>query len=288
MTMENGWFNEVSETMLPGQKFGLQAEEVLFQEKSKYQDILVFKSKTYGNVLVLDGMINCTERDEFSYQEMISFLPLNSHPHPRNVLLVGGGDGGVARECAKHPLVENIHMVEIDQVVIDACRKFLPGMAVGMDHPKVSLFVQDGLEFLKNNSHKYDVIIADLSDPEGPAEQLFQQEFYKEMKKSLNCDGILCTQGEIPWIDLPIIKRILTFCRDMYPSVTYATSNVPTYPCGCMGYVICSLEEGKKFGKPLHVFSDKEKDQMHLRFYNEQMHTAAFSLPQYLKKELQL
>ncbi|XP_045155136.1 spermidine synthase, partial [Echinops telfairi] len=145
----------------------LQVEQLLHHQRSRYQDILVFRSKTYGNVLVLDGVIQCTERDEFSYQEMIANLPLCSHPNPRKVLIIGGGDGGVLREVVKHPSVEAVVQCEIDEDVIQVSKKFLPGMAVGYSSPKLTLHVGDGFEFMKQNQDAFDVIITDSSDPMG-------------------------------------------------------------------------------------------------------------------------
>ncbi|XP_031553874.1 spermidine synthase-like, partial [Actinia tenebrosa] len=135
--IQNGWFSEVN-SQWPGQAMSLEVNSVLFEGKSKYQDILVFKSKTYGTVLVLDGVIQATERDEHSYQEMITFLPLNSHPNPKKVLVIGGGDGGVIREVSKHPSVETIVQCEIDEEVISISKKHLPSLAVGYDSPKLT------------------------------------------------------------------------------------------------------------------------------------------------------
>lgn len=287
LKMDGNWFKEKSHTF-PGQYLALEVQSVLFHEKSKYQDVLIFQSKTYGRVMSLDGIINSTERDEHSYQEMISFLPLNSHRNPKKVLIVGGGDGGVARECAKHPKVEDITMVEIDHMVVESSKKYLPHLACGMSHPKVTVLVQDGLEYLRNNTDKYDVIIADLSDPDGPAEELFTQTFYKEMCNNLNPGGILCAQGESIWLDLDMISKMLTFCREIFPSVSYATSSVPTYTSGSIGYIMCSMEKGKDFQEPLHVFDEHEKDEMQLKYYDEDLHRSAFAQPRFVKKKLQL
>merc|ERR1712035_217993 len=164
--IKDGWFTE-SCTLWPGQAMSLQVEEVLYHKKSKYQDIMVFKSKTYGNVLVLDGVIQCTERDEFAYQEMIANLPLLSHPNPKKVLIIGGGDGGVLREVVKNPLVETVVQCEIDEDVINVSKKFLPGMAKGFYSPKLVLHIGDGFEFMKKNQDAFDIIITDSSDPVG-------------------------------------------------------------------------------------------------------------------------
>lgn len=280
------WFFEQG-SLLPGQKLGLEIDEILFHEKSKYQDVLVFQSKTYGRVMVLDGMINSTSRDECAYQEMISFLPLNSHPDPKNVLIIGGGDGGVARECAKHPKVEAITMIEIDEVVVEASKRFLPDMAIGMSHPKVKVFIGDGLEYVETNSTMYDVIIADLSDTDedSPSRLLFMKGFYEKLCTRLKPDGVFCAQGETIWLDLEsTIESMVRDCQTLFSSVSYAMSNVPTYTCGVIGYLICSKEKGKTFSDPLHVFTDEEVEAMKLKYYNKEMHTTAFALPTFVKK----
>lgn len=285
--IENGWFLEKNKQW-PGQVFGLEIEEILYTGKSHYQDILVFKSKTYGNVLVLDGVIQCTSKDECSYQEMITFLPLNSHPNPRRVLIIGGGDGGVAREVVKHPLVESVVQCEIDEDVINAARKYLPNMAVGFDSPKLTLHVGDGFEFMKNHQAEFDVIIADTSDPDGPAESLFTDEFYKLMKNALKQNGLLCTQGECMWIHLKLIKEMTTFCKELFPVSCYGSTSVPSYPCGQIGFMLCSKNAATNFKEPLTVFSEEFKTKLNLRYYDEECHKTAFMLPRFVKKELGL
>ncbi|XP_033097915.1 spermidine synthase-like [Anneissia japonica] len=237
--IRNGWFSEIK-PLWPGQCMSLEVEEVLLHEKSKYQDVLVFKSKTYGNVLVLDGVIQCTERDEFSYQEMIVHLPLNSHPNPKKVLVIGGGDGGVIREILKHDCVESITQCEIDEKVIEVSKVYFPNMSCGYNSPKVYTYVGDGFEFMKKNKNTFDVIITDSSDPDGPAEVLFQEDYYILMKDALREGGIVCTQGECIWLHLDLIKKMHMFCRTLFPVVDYGYCTIPTYPSGQIGFMMCS------------------------------------------------
>jgi spermidine synthase len=147
----------------------LRVDEVLHHEKSLFQDVLVFRSTDYGNVLVLDGAIQCTERDEFSYQEMISHIPLAAHSSPRRVLVIGGGDGGVLREIVKDPRVEEVVLCEIDEAVIRVSKKYLPEMAKGFEDPKVKIHIGDGFAFMAENKNAFDVIVTDSSDPIGSA-----------------------------------------------------------------------------------------------------------------------
>lgn len=153
-------------------------------------------SKTYGNVLVLDGIIQCTERDEFAYQEMLAHLPLFAHPNPKRVLIIGGGDGGILREVLKHSSVEHVTMCEIDDMVIEVSKKYLPGMAEQFGNSKLNLFIGDGFEFLKNHKNEFDVVITDSSDPVGPAESLFGKSYYQLLSESMKDGGILSSQGE--------------------------------------------------------------------------------------------
>jgi spermidine synthase len=216
---------------------------------------LIF-SETYGRALTLDGIIQCTEKDEFSYQEMISMLPLCNHPAPKRVLIVGGGDGGVAREVCKHPLVEEVFQVEIDDRVVEVSKKFLPFMACGFDSPKLKLTIGDGFEFMKNHEMEFDVIITDSSDPIGPATCLFRESYFALMKRALRPGGIVCSQGSTFWIDMKHVKETLESCRKQFKNVAYAVSSVPSYPCGQIGYIIGCLDEvGSNLAKKILTIS---------------------------------
>ncbi|XP_067946087.1 spermidine synthase-like [Watersipora subatra] len=284
-SITGGWFAEKNE-LWPGQAMTLEVEEVLFTEKSEYQDILVFKSKTYGNVLVLDGVIQCTERDEFSYQEMISFLPLNSHPNPAKVLIIGGGDGGVAREVVKHPAVKEVTQCEIDAMVVDVSKRFLPGMSKGFSNPKLSLHIGDGFEFMRKHENEFDVIITDSSDPIGPASVLYEQPYYQLMKRALRTGGVISSQGECMWLHKDIIKKVMNFCKEEYPVVDYGYTTIPTYPSGQIGFILCATSGETNFREPVTVFNSAEKEEMILKYYNEDVHRAAFALPQFAKQAI--
>jgi spermidine synthase len=281
-----GWFTEFG-TMWPGQCISLEVEEVLLQEKSKYQDVLVFKSKNYGNVLVLDGAIQVTERDEFAYQEMISHLPLYSHEAPKKVLVVGGGDGGVLRECIKHPGVESVTLCELDEKVIEVSRKYLPGLNDGAyDHEKVKIVIEDGFKHLENNTAAYDIIITDSSDPVGPASSLFEKRYYELMRDALTPNGVLCTQGECMWLHLDLIKGIKEFCGSLFPVCEYGYCTIPTYPSGQIGFVLCSKNAKCSFSNPARAPTDADVAAMKLKYYNAAIHKAAFVLPEFARKVL--
>lgn len=285
--LKSGWFSELSE-LWPGQCMSLQIEEVLYHEKSDCQDVMVLKSKTYGKVLVLDGVIQCTERDEFSYQEMIAHLPLNCHPCPKKVLVIGGGDGGVLREIVKHPLVETVDLCEIDKKVVEVSKKYLPQLACGFSSPKCNIHFADGFKFMADHRNEYDVIITDSSDPIGPASSLFEQSYYELMKKALRPNGIICNQGECVWLHLDLIKSMKNFCQKLYPVVEYCYTTIPTYPSGQIGFLICSTNPDSNLKEPVREFSREEIKKLGLRYYNSDIHRAAFVLPEFARQKIKL
>ncbi|RWR98765.1 uncharacterized protein B4U79_06755, partial [Dinothrombium tinctorium] len=199
---KNGWFTEDELPNSNSFALSIKYERVLHREKSRFQEIIIFESSKFGRCLALNNCIQCTEFDEFSYQESIAFLPLNCHPRPKKVLIIGGGDGGVAREVLKHPLVEEITVCEIDEAVVNAAKKYLPSLACSFANSRVKLVIADGYEFVKNHKQMYDVIITDSSDPVGPAECLFQQVYFQNLREALNPNGIICSQAESYWLYL--------------------------------------------------------------------------------------
>ncbi|KAL7271921.1 putrescine aminopropyltransferase [Rhizina undulata] len=281
-TIKDGWFREIS-GMWPGQAMTLKVNKVLHHEKSQYQDVLIFESTDYGNVLVLDNVIQCTERDEFSYQEMITHLAMNSHPDPKRVLVIGGGDGGVLREVVKHECVEEAILCDIDEAVIRLSKQFLPHMAVGFEHPKSKVHVGDGFKFLEDYKNAFDVIITDSSDPEGPAESLFQKPYFELLFGALREGGVITTQGsENQWLHLKMIAGLKKSCREVFPVAEYAYTTIPTYPSGQIGFMVCCKDATRDVSKPLRTLSDEEEEKRY-RYYNKRVHEASFVLPTFAK-----
>eukprot|EP00940_MAST-03C_sp_MAST-3C-sp2_P002544 g2544.t1 len=278
---EEKWFSE-SEVLWPGQRFSLKVERELYRGRSKYQDILLFESSTYGKVLVLDGVIQLTERDEFAYQEMIAHLPLYSHPDPRSVLIVGGGDGGVLREVARHPGVKRIVMCEIDAEVVRVAKQFKLQTATSFDDPRLELLFEDASEYVKRHKNEFDVIIVDSSDPEGPAEALFEAPFFTHTSNALRSGGIMCTQGECLWLHLDIISKVLQFCGDLAPIVDYAYTTIPTYPSGQIGFVLLCKDAKRDLRAP--VRKPDAAMSASLQYYNSNIHSAAFVLPTFAER----
>jgi spermidine synthase len=293
-----GWFSEVS-PMWPGEAHSLKVEKFLFEGKSDFQDVVVFESATYGRVLVLDGVIQLTQRDECAYQEMITHLPLCSIANPKKVLVIGGGDGGVLREVSRHISIEQIDICEIDKMVVDVAKEFFPDVSIGFDDPRVNLHIGDGVAFLRDVPEgTYDAIVVDSSDPVGPAQALFERPFYQAVARALRPGGVVCTQAESLWLHMPTIIEIVTVCRHTFKgSVNYAWTSMPTYPSGCIGFMLCSTEGPPvDFRHPINPISqqqqlageqEKPSSRLPLKYYNSAVHTAAFSLPQFAMDNLE-
>lgn len=290
----DGWFTEAA-TMWPGQKFSLALEDrssntnsILFHERSEYQEILVFQSAQYGKVFAIDGILQLTERDAFTFHEMMSHLPMFSHRNPEQVLIVGGGDGIVLQEVLRHQTVKKVTLVEIDPLVVRASKECLQLVPPELyDDPRVEIIHADAAEYVQDpeNHNKFDVILADTLDPLGPAESLFEPEFYEFMHEALRPNGIVCTQGENMWIHFDLIRDLVTCCKDIFGHAEYAKTSVPSYPCGQIGFIVARKgKDNRSCSVP--VRKPSPSFQSELKWYNPQMHRAAFALPQYMCEEL--
>ncbi|RWR98393.1 spermidine synthase-like protein, partial [Dinothrombium tinctorium] len=201
---------------------------------------------------------------------------------PKKVLIIGGGDGGVAREVLKHPLVEEITVCEIDEAVVNAAKKYLPSLACSFANSRVKLVIADGYEFVKNHKQMYDVIITDSSDPVGPAECLFQQVYFQNLREALNPNGIICSQAESYWLYLKLIKNMYKTVKSIFKSVSYASISVPTYMSGQIGFILACKDQIVDFSRPLHEFTPEQRKAMEIKFYCEKMHAKSFTLPTFV------
>ncbi|KAH9174616.1 saccharopine dehydrogenase [Lactarius sanguifluus] len=272
-SIKDGWFREIS-SQWPGQAMTLKVNKILHVERSLYQDVLVFESETYGNVLVLDSVIQCTERDEFSYQEMIAHIPLASHPNPKKVLVIGGGDGGVVREVLKHETVEHVVLCDIDEAVVRVSKQYLPHMSALLESPKVKVFIGDGFKFLADNTSSYDVIITDSSDPVGPAASLFEKPYFQLLHDALTPGGNISTQAECLWLHLQLIGELRRTTLEVFETADYAFTTIPTYPSGQIGFLVCSTAQSRDLKTALRTVPNT-------RYYNSNVHKAAFVLPEF-------
>lgn len=278
--------------MWPGQKFALALDEfsetksILVHQQTNYQQVIVFKSAQYGNVLVLDGVIQLTERDEFSYHEMMCHIPMNSvagNEPPKQVLIVGGGDGCALREICRYSSVVKVIVVEIDPVVVEVCQTHFPAATACFQDTRVQLIYQDAAEFLATcEPNQFDVIICDTSDPVGPAESLFQPAFYEAMYDALRPNGCFAAQAECYWIHLGLISDLIVCSDEIFDHAEYVTTCVPTYPCGQIGFIVGGKGTSRSCRKPT-----RQPEFAHeLKYYTPAMHRAAFTLPPFVSRQL--
>lgn len=259
-------------------KISYRIKEVLFEETSPFQHVMVLDSYDFGPMLVLDGVVQTTSMDGHIYNEMIAHVPMSIHPHPRKVLIIGGGDCGAAKEVAKYGDVERIDLVEIDEAVVRACKRFMPEVSGNISDPRIRYHYTDGVEFVKPVRNRYDVIIIDSSDPVGPAQQLFETGFYKHVRAALNDGGLMVCQSQSPIFHSDVMVQTYERIGRLFPDCRLYTAVVPTYPGGLWSFTI-----GSKFALP---------DPEHIRFnkrtfyVNEEILRRCFSLPSFLRELL--
>ena len=279
----NVWFTDKDDMQALSLRF---TGEVFYDVQSPFQRVRILESYKYGKMLALDDMVMTTIQDEFHYHEMISHPAMFTHGNAKNILVIGGGDGGSIREILRHEGVEKVTMVEIDGEVIKACKEFLPEIANSFDHPKLELLVDDGIEFIKNaKPESYDIIIVDGSDPVGPAEGLFSVEFYTNCYNALKKDGIMLAQGESPKFNEKAFTELNHTLQDIFGENKAPISLffVPTYPTGmwCFQYGV----KGDKH--PKYVTNEAEIDSFSeangLRYYNADVHKGSFATPNFVK-----
>ena len=275
MSNESDWFEEKHENV--GLRFRLK--ERLFEAQSEFQKVEVVETVDYGKLLAHDGMIMVTERDEFIYHDMIAHVALFTHPEPKKVLVIGGGDGGTVREVLKHKSVESVTMVEIDGVVVEASKKFIAQTASQLEDPRVTLKIQDGVKFMKESTEIFDVIIVDSSEPIGPATPLFNVEFYRDIDSRLSENGIVVSQGESPYYDMKMQKVLVKILAEVFPKVHIYNYCNMSYPSGLWSFTFAS-----KGLCPFRDF-DPKRVQQTFQYYSPEIHWGAFMLPQFMFDE---
>lgn len=262
----------------------IKVKEVLFSDQSPFQKVeIIDTDSTLGKILTLDDLMMTTEGDEYFYHEMISHIPMMNHKCPKSVLVIGGGDGGTVREVLKHSTVERVVLCEIDGMVIDACKKYLPTIAGKLDDKRVEVLVQDAIEYIKDKENEFDIVLIDSTDPMGPGEGLFTEEFYTNVKKSLKKGGIVAAQSESPVVNKEEIKKMYTLLKKVFPITSTFTSPIPTYPGGYWAWAYCSQEV-----EPLSYIDEKRCEEVTktCKIYNKEYHLARFALPNFLKELL--
>lgn len=248
----------------------------LVTEKTEFQDLAIIDTEQFGRMLVLDGMVQTTIADEFVYHEMITHVPLNTHPNPKKVLVIGGGDGGTIREAIKHPKVEKAVLVEIDRRVVDLSKEYLPEISCGLDNPKVEVIIDDGIKHVAENPDTYDIILVDSTEPVGPAVQLFSADFYRSIFRALKEDGLFVAQTESPFFNDDLISQVYRSIGGIFPVTKLYLASVPTYPSGLWSFTM-----GSKKYDPEQVSTDQVQ-QYPTRYYNAGVHQGCFKLPQFV------
>jgi spermidine synthase len=262
----------------------IRIKSVLYHENSDFQEITVYDTYEFGKMLVLDNAVMFTDSNEFIYHEMLSFIPIFAHAKPENILIIGGGDGGIIRECLKNNFVKHIDLVEIDNEVIKISKKFFPQIAYQIDNEKVSVKLEDGIKYLKTVNNMYDVIIIDSTDPVGPAEGLFTEDFYHSAYNALKDDGIFAAQTESPFFNKKLIKDINQIINSLYKISMMYYAMIPVYPSGLWSFTVGS----KKYqpNKINEVYKDIDLSSLNLKYYSPEVHEASFILPKFIKELL--
>ncbi len=260
-------------------KFSARVKRTICSEKTDFQEIEILETEYFGKMMILDGVIQTTSFDEFIYHEMIVHVPMFSHPDPKRILVIGGGDGGSVREIIKHSGVIKVDWIDIDGRVIEACREHLPEWNQMIQNSSVvNLQIRDGLKHMKETREEYDVIVVDCSDPVGPGELLFQYDFYHDIHGALKHDGLFVQQTESPFYHRDLIRRIQNDVKSIYPVTRLFTANIPTYPSGLHCFTI-----GSKKYDPVRP-RESRAPEFETRCYTPETHAASFVLPKYVKE----
>jgi len=265
----------VTEYQTPALGYSCKVSETLRVEKTLFQDLAVVVTEQFGKMLLLDGMVMTTDKDEFVYHEMISQIALNAHPDPRKVLIIGGGDGGALREVVRHPKVEKGVLVEIDDRVIQAARDYFPDLACSFADPKSEVIVDDGIKYIQEHKNEFDVILVDSTEPVGPAVVLFSPEFYQSCFEALKEDGMLVAQSESPFFNQEVIQMVYRGIQPIFPLTSLYLANIPTYPSGLWSFTV-----GSKKHDPQQVSTITD---LKYKYYHAELHKAAFQLPSFVQ-----
>lgn len=271
------WFTENQSTDM---KLSLRIKDILLNKTTDFQDILVAETDQYGRIMVLDGAIQITETDEFCYHEMMAHIPICAHSAPRKILIIGGGDGGVLRECLKHPFVEEVILVDIDKEVVQASRDFFPHVSSGMDDQRATILNLDALAFIREHKNEFDVAIVDSTDPVDFAAGLFQSPFYGDVFDSLKADGIMIAQTESPFAEASLLKQAYQEMYKVFPIVSVCWGPMPTYPTGFWTYTVGS--------KSMRPNEPRNPEPMDCKYYTSRIHSNSFVLPPFLETLLEL
>ncbi|MEO1034971.1 MAG: polyamine aminopropyltransferase [Pseudomonadota bacterium] len=265
-----------------GQRF--RVDELLFESETEHQHLIIFENERFGRIMVLDGVVQTTEADEFVYHEMITHVPIIGHGAARRVLIIGGGDGGVLRECCKHADVERIVQVEIDRSVIEMAKQWLPRHSAGaFDDPRAEIVIADGMQFVRETDERFDVIIADSTDPIGPGEVLFSDDFYAGCKRCLKPGGVVATQNGVAFMQLDEVRTTARRLGAHFGDATFFAAAVPTYVGGVMTFAWGTDDAALRLQSVDRLTERYAAANLTTRYYTPAVHQAAFALPRYVE-----
>lgn len=269
------WYTE---KQTPSVSLSLKTAKTLHVEQTEFQHLAMIETEAFGRMLVLDGMVQTSVVDEFVYHEMITHPAMCTHPNPKNVLVIGGGDGGTIREIIKHPAVEKATLVEIDGRVIELSKQYLPEIAVALTGaPKVEVKVCDGIKHIKESKNTYDVILVDSTEPVGPAVGLFSQDFYQGIYEALKDDGLMVAQTESPFFNGDLITSVNKRLNNIFPYVKTYLASIPTYPSGLWSFTM---------GSKKYKIEDVEKSRIpaiETKYFTPQILEASTKLPKFVQ-----
>jgi len=280
------WFTDKDENIALSLRY---TGDILFRVKSPYQTVQVINTYAYGKTLTIDNMVMCSEKDEHAYHEMIAHIPMLSHPNPNDVLVIGGGDGGTVREVVRHEALNKVTMVEIDETVVEASKKFLPQLSEAFENPKLQLLIYDGIKFVQDAvADSYDVVIVDGSDPEGPATGLFSESFYRDIYKSMKEDGVLVLQSEGPHFNRETMVDVFQCLQRIFgkDKVHMYLAFIPTYPTGMWSFIYASKGDVHPFNRLNSAMAADFAKKHNLQYYNAEIHRCAFALPTFVSNML--
>ena len=277
------WFTEKHKK---GVGLTLKIKRCLLSKRSRYQKIDVLETKEFGKMLLLDGLVMTSERDEFIYHEMLIHPAMHIHKNVQKVLIIGGGDGGAVREVIKYPSVKEVILCEIDEDVIEISKQYFPSISSGLHDSRVKIVCEDGAKFLKKvRSKEFDIIFVDSTDPIGAAKALFSRDFYGLCLNTLDDNGLLVAQSESPFYHIDIIKAMkLDVITAGFKWLKFYTAPIPTYPAGYWSWLVASKNDNNFRLLFTKILSDNQYNQ--LKYYNKDIHLSAFSLPNFFKEAL--
>ena len=282
---ENAGERWIYETLHEAFRFSIKAERVLHEMRTDHQHLIIFENKTYGRMMMLDGIVQLTERDEFIYHEMMAHVPLFAHGEASDVLIVGGGDGGVLREVLKHRSVESVTLCEIDRSVIDLCAEYFPFVSDGaLDDARTRVVIADGTKLMAETADRYDIILIDSTDPIGPGKVLFTHEFYSDCKRCLKPGGVLVTQLGLPFLQGPELEQSVAHFKTMFADASAYLITTPAYVGGPMALGWASDNKALRRTGADELSARFARTNFEMRYYTPYVHAGAFALPGYVRK----